>query len=201
MSPTNETTAGIPKAWLNALVAQSTKRQKPHRTPLPRSQSLPSDMEYNRTHCPDPENPIHGCDITLKTYDKIPRMPSTISLKPSGFHSQTSVIATTRRKLKTMITSDPSNALVERLMEEFRADYEKCAVATYKEETFRKMFLLKYRGYRFKNVQWDGEQLEADWVDKGRFGGKRGGKVVWKQRGALEWIEEQRGWKMGCVIV
>ncbi|KAK6503706.1 hypothetical protein TWF481_008710 [Arthrobotrys musiformis] len=157
-------------------------------------------QEYNDSDDPDDHVPtglVYGRRIKLTQYAQIPNLeyPTKISIHGAQdgrcwFDRIIRPTISATKEARISICLDPTFAVIERLLQQFREGYVKTAVGVPSEQQCRKMFLLKYKNYKFTRIRSDGFNVWGKWVVKGRFRKeKAGGYVVWKKGQDLDLVE------------
>ncbi|KAK6342502.1 hypothetical protein TWF718_007905 [Orbilia javanica] len=147
---------------------------------------------------------IHGTRVKLTRFEQLPKQiyPTKIIVYGLWENSNRVLAMFVRRTLvplppdtRDQITDvDPTMAVIERLLQQFRCDYLKTAVGTFSEDRCRKMFLMKYKNYKFTQIRTDGRDIWGKWVVKRRFGREvKGGAVVWRRGRDLLLVEPADG--------
>ncbi|KAK6518610.1 hypothetical protein TWF506_005745 [Arthrobotrys conoides] len=151
-----------------------------------------SDYDYRD------RNLVHGMRLKLTKYKQLPDSiyPTKISTDslydPDEFETmamfnRTTLITVPLNIISGIIDVDPTMAVVERLLQQFRCDYLRTAVGTYSEDRCKKLFLMKYRGYKFTQIRTNGRDVWGKWVVKQGFGrGRKCGCVIWRQGNDVE---------------
>ncbi|KAF3312543.1 hypothetical protein TWF173_007153 [Orbilia oligospora] len=158
------------------------------------------DNNYNNNGVDD-KKVVHGKRLKLKKYSQLPDSMHPTKISTNSLYevdASETLAMFTRKTLITVPPSsrtqilhlDPTMAVLECLLQQFRRDYLRTAIGTYSEARCKKMFLMKYRGYKFTQIRTNGRDVWGKWVVRQGFRkGLKGGCVIWRERKDLELME------------
>ncbi|KAF3210828.1 hypothetical protein TWF106_008807 [Orbilia oligospora] len=144
---------------------------------------------------------VHGKRLKLKKFSQLPDSMYPTKISTNSLYEVDSSETLAMFTRKTLITVpattrtqilhlDPTMAVLERLLQQFRRDYLRTAIGTFSEARCKKMFLMKYRGYKFTQIRTNGRDVWGKWVVRQGFRkGLKGGCVIWRERKDLELME------------
>ncbi|KAF3177875.1 hypothetical protein TWF788_007658 [Orbilia oligospora] len=144
---------------------------------------------------------VHGKRLKLKKFSQLPDSMHPTKISTNSLYEVDSSETLAMFTRKTLITVpattrtqilhlDPTMAVLERLLQQFRRDYLRTAIGTFSEARCKKMFLMKYRGYKFTQIRTNGRDVWGKWVVRQGFRkGLKGGCVIWRERKDLELME------------